>query len=72
MSTWTIAPHTAAAHAERLKRCDRCGATAKFEVVLPSGGNLLFCAHHAYANTDALCEVGAVLPISCRVEGQIL
>jgi hypothetical protein len=64
MSTWTLTGHSAAAHEHRLRYCDRCGATAKFEVVLPSGRNLLFCAHHAYANTDALCEIGAVLPIS--------
>lgn len=67
MSAWTVTPHTAAAHEHRLRYCDRCGATAKFEIVLPSGLNLLFCAHHAYANTDALCEIGAVLPISTPV-----
>ncbi|GCD99963.1 MULTISPECIES: DUF7455 domain-containing protein [Streptomycetaceae] len=28
-------------------RCDRCGAQAYLRVVLSSGGELLFCAHHA-------------------------
>ena len=28
-------------------RCDRCGAQAFLRVVLPGGGELLFCAHHA-------------------------
>lgn len=27
-------------------RCDRCGAQAYFRVVLASGLELLFCAHH--------------------------
>ncbi len=27
-------------------RCDRCGAQAYFRVVLSSGLELLFCAHH--------------------------
>lgn len=27
-------------------RCDRCGAQAYLRVVLTSGGDLLFCAHH--------------------------
>ncbi|HSF26134.1 MAG TPA: hypothetical protein VLC50_01320 [Actinomycetes bacterium] len=28
-------------------RCDRCGAQAYVRVILASGGELLFCAHHA-------------------------
>ena len=28
-------------------RCDRCGAQAYVRATLPSGGELLFCAHHA-------------------------
>ena len=27
-------------------RCDRCGAQAYLRVVLATGGELLFCAHH--------------------------
>ena len=35
-------------------RCDRCGAQAYVKVVLQDGGELLFCAHHARAHSDAL------------------
>ncbi|NJC67197.1 hypothetical protein HC028_22235 [Planosporangium flavigriseum] len=33
--------------------CDRCGASAKLGLVLPTGGQLAFCGHHAnsYAET---------------------
>jgi hypothetical protein len=33
-------------------RCDRCGAQAYVQVVLASGGELLFCGHHAKAHLD--------------------
>ena len=35
-------------------RCDRCGARAYIRVSLPSGGELLFCAHHGHAHQPAL------------------
>ena len=35
-------------------RCDRCGAQAYVRVVLPGGGDLLFCAHHYSANASVL------------------
>ncbi|MEY2634736.1 MAG: hypothetical protein RIS75_676 [Actinomycetota bacterium] len=35
-------------------RCDRCGAQAYVRVVLPGGGELLFCAHHYSANASSL------------------
>jgi hypothetical protein len=35
-------------------RCDRCGAQAYVRVILPGGGDLLFCAHHYTANAQAL------------------
>ena len=38
-------------------RCDRCGAAAKLRAVLPSGGELLFCGHHARAYEAGLREV---------------
>ena len=38
-------------------RCDRCGAAAKVRAVLPSGGELLFCGHHARAHADKLREM---------------
>ncbi|MGX7826787.1 DUF7455 domain-containing protein [Actinokineospora sp. 24-640] len=42
-------------------RCDRCGAAAKVRAVLPSGGELLFCNHHARAHQDRLRELSAQL-----------
>ncbi len=38
-------------------RCDRCGAAAKVRAVLPSGGELLFCGHHARAHEEKLKEL---------------
>ena len=32
---------------ELTERCDSCGAAAKLEVSLTSGGALAFCGHHA-------------------------
>ena len=38
-------------------RCARCGAAAKVRAVLPSGGELLFCGHHARAHEAKLKEL---------------
>ena len=35
-------------------RCDRCGAAARVRAVLSSGGELLFCQHHANEYSDKL------------------
>lgn len=40
-------------------RCDRCGAAAKVRAVLPAGGELLFCGHHARQHEDKLKELAA-------------
>ena len=40
-------------------RCDRCGAAAKVRAVLPKGGELLFCGHHAKAHADKLRDMQA-------------
>ena len=40
-------------------RCDRCGAQAYLRVELQSGGELLFCAHHAREHGDKLKEIAA-------------
>ena len=40
-------------------RCDRCGAQAYVQVVLTSGGELLFCAHHAKAHIDKVRPLAA-------------
>ena len=51
--TLTSAPLTAA------DRCDRCGAAARVRAVLPTGGELLFCQHHANKHADKLRELEA-------------
>jgi len=38
-------------------RCDRCGAQAYLRVELHTGGELLFCAHHAREHEDKLRQV---------------
>jgi hypothetical protein len=40
-------------------RCDRCGAQAYVRVVLLSGGELLFCAHHGREHASALTSAAA-------------
>ncbi len=51
MSATITEPLTAA------DRCDRCGAQAYLRVTLNSGGELLFCAHHAKAHSAKLSQV---------------
>ncbi|MBO0843187.1 MAG: hypothetical protein J2O46_08375 [Nocardioides sp.] len=38
-------------------RCDRCGAQAYLRVELASGGDLLFCGHHAKEHGEKLKEL---------------
>ena len=45
---------TAPAPLTAADRCDRCGARAYVRVVLPGGGELLFCAHHGRVHETAL------------------
>jgi hypothetical protein len=40
-------------------RCDRCGAAAQVRAVLQSGGELLFCGHHARKHNQRLVELAA-------------
>jgi hypothetical protein len=53
----TTATAPSAAPLTAVDRCDRCGAQAYFRVQLKSGGELLFCAHHAREHSDKLREV---------------
>ncbi|MBV8927740.1 MAG: hypothetical protein JO152_01275 [Mycobacteriaceae bacterium] len=48
----------------RADRCDRCGAAARVRAKLPSGGELLFCQHHANEHEARLVELAAVLEVS--------
>ncbi|WP_248582035.1 hypothetical protein [Nocardioides sp. InS609-2] len=57
--TTAVAPSAAALSAA--DRCDRCGAQAYLRVELQSGGELLFCAHHAREHADALREVAVTV-----------
>ncbi|MGB3773238.1 MAG: hypothetical protein WBF79_17875 [Rhodococcus sp. (in: high G+C Gram-positive bacteria)] len=42
-------------------RCDRCGAGARVRAVLPTGGELLFCRHHANEHEARLIEMNATI-----------
>jgi hypothetical protein len=44
--TPTLTPHDITAPSAG-ERCDRCSAEAKVRAVLPGGGDLVFCQHHA-------------------------
>ncbi len=44
-----------------LDRCDRCGAQAYVRVELSTGGELLFCAHHARQHAEKLHQIAAAI-----------
>ena len=56
--TTAVAPKAAMTAEDR---CDRCGAQAYLRVELQSGGELLFCAHHAREHGDKLKEVAVTV-----------
>jgi hypothetical protein len=45
-------------------RCDRCGVAARVRAVLVSGGELLFCGHHAREHSAKLKELAADIQAS--------
>jgi hypothetical protein len=53
--TLTPPPETAAPPSG--ERCDRCGAAAKVRAVMPGGGDLVFCGHHANKYAASLAKV---------------
>ena len=57
--TTAVAPNSAALSAA--DRFDRCGAQAYLRVELQSGGELLFCAHHAREHGDKLKEIAVTV-----------
>lgn len=62
----TLAERSLTAH----DRCDRCGAQAYVMFTLNSGGDLLFCAHHARANEAALESIAQkVVDMTGALEG---
>ncbi len=40
---------------------DRCGAGARVRVMLPSGGELLFCGHHSHEHEARLRDLDATI-----------
>ncbi|GGC59853.1 hypothetical protein IEU95_06020 [Hoyosella rhizosphaerae] len=48
-------------------RCDRCGARARVRATLPSGGELLFCQHHANQFEDGLAKAAANVDAAAEV-----
>ncbi|MBG0566905.1 DUF7455 domain-containing protein [Actinoplanes aureus] len=48
---------------ELTERCDRCGAAAKLEVTLISGGELAFCGHHANRHHADIVRVASKIRI---------
>ncbi len=54
--TGTLAPTQPLTAADR---CDRCGAQAYVRVVLNSGGELLFCAHHMRQHDDSIRKIAS-------------
>jgi len=46
------------------ERCDRCGAQGKVRVVLPGGGDLVFCGHHARKYDTTIRSVAAEIVLS--------
>lgn len=38
-------------------RCDRCSAQARVRAILPGGGDLMFCGHHAKKYDEHLRKV---------------
>jgi hypothetical protein len=53
--TLPVGPMTA------VHRCDRCGAQAYVRILLHSGQDLLFCAHHYRQHSPALAEVALAI-----------
>ena len=56
--TTALAPSSALSAADR---CDRCGAQAFVRVILTSGGELLFCAHHSREHAEKLKDIAVTI-----------
>lgn len=46
---------------EMRERCDRCGAAAATEAMMPSGNVLYLCGHHAKKHKKGLIAAGALI-----------
>ena len=47
-------------------RCDRCGGQARYQVLLPSGLDLLLCLTHRHQHAAVITARYPMLPIDCR------
>lgn len=60
-----IHSHSDSPPLEAVDRCDRCGAQAYYEALLPgppsTAPRLLFCAHHARLHHPKMVEVAATI-----------
>ena len=48
---------------ELTERCDSCGAAAKLEVALTSGGGLAFCGHHGNRHAGELARIAETVTV---------
>ncbi len=61
VTTTSTAPVDPTIALTALDRCDRCGAQAYVRATLPSGSDLLFCAHHAHEFEGKLRDMDATI-----------
>jgi len=47
-------------------RCDRCGGQARYQVLLPSGLDLLLCLTHRHQHAAVITARYPMLPIDTR------
>ena len=47
-------------------RCDRCGGQARYQVLLPTGLDLLLCLTHRHQHATAITGRYPMLPIDTR------
>jgi hypothetical protein len=52
-------------------RCDRCGAQAYVRARLASGGELLFCGHHARQHVPALSGIAEICDETGRLSAEM-
>ncbi|GGK17778.1 hypothetical protein GCM10010124_07930 [Pilimelia terevasa] len=63
MSSTLLPPPRLDVVPELTERCDRCAAAAKLTFRLPTGGELVFCGHHANRHTEDILRAAAVVVI---------
>ncbi len=57
MTPTAMSPMSVQTVAEVTERCDGCGAAAKLDFELASGGHLALCGHHANKLADGIARV---------------